>query len=464
MPRVPANLVMTAVSVLVPTCFVLVTFCTSLPSMAFIFSLMGLAEGCLEFFCNTQMIFLYRGSSGPFLQAMFFSQSVGALVSPLIIGSFMSKPLFRQWSNCSLPEELESAISAESLSDIVQRDPALGEMLSRVRYPFYVIAVLQIPIMLSMFYLSYKEGWTQEVSRGTEQEDELEDRREEGPSAYLVLAFASACAFTLDGLLGAFSGLIYTFSTHSVQSVDSEARAAYLPATFWGFTLIGRLLGIFITARLSSVHIIFLDLVGLVFSATLFMIGQKSMAVLFLSTMLTGFFISHCMPALLALTEQFIQVTRDRATSLVASAAFGEAVLPVLMAAVMNKIHPIAYPIFYSVFVVIAVILCFFFVSLGYQTKKSQFNESRFDSFLRSGFFARLMPKKEETMPMQSRQQQQQPQEQFWQGDAGFELAAHDGTFEQQQQQQSSFTVHSQQRNRRAFGDDSFDELANRHI
>uniref|UniRef100_A0A1I8ID03 SH2 domain-containing protein n=1 Tax=Macrostomum lignano TaxID=282301 RepID=A0A1I8ID03_9PLAT len=140
--KVPANLVMTAVSVLVPTCFVLVTFCTSLPSMAFIFSLMGLAEGCLEFFCNTQMIFLYRGSSGPFLQAMFFSQSVGALVSPLIIGSFMSKPLFRQWSNCSLPEELESAISAESLSDIVQRDPALGEMLSRVRYPFYVIAVL----------------------------------------------------------------------------------------------------------------------------------------------------------------------------------------------------------------------------------------------------------------------------------------------------------------------------------
>uniref|UniRef100_A0A1I8GQC3 MFS domain-containing protein n=1 Tax=Macrostomum lignano TaxID=282301 RepID=A0A1I8GQC3_9PLAT len=288
-----------------------------------------------------------------------------------------------------------------------------------------------IPIMLSMFYLSYKEGWTQEVTRGAEQEDELEDRREEGPSAYLVLAFASACAFALDGLLG--------------------------------FTLIGRLLGIFISARLSSVHIIFLDLVGLLFSATLFMIGQKSMAVLFLSTMLTGFFISHCMPALLALTEQFIQVTRDRATSLVASAAFGEAVLPVLMAAVMNKIHPIAYPIFYSVFVVIAVILCFFFVSLGYQTKKSQFNESRFDSFLRSGFFARLMPKKEETMPMQSMQQQQQPQEQFWQGDAGFQSAAHDEAFEQQQQQ-SSFTVQSQQRNRRAFGDDSFDELANRHI
>uniref|UniRef100_A0A1I8FBQ8 Subtilisin n=1 Tax=Macrostomum lignano TaxID=282301 RepID=A0A1I8FBQ8_9PLAT len=190
------------------------------------------------------------------------------------------------------------------------------------------------------------------------------DRREEGPSAYLVLPSHPACAFALDGLLGfvlrlarrtgsrtsrngigtirdgdrdnSGPGILRKFGDGDLGNIrdgnsdgdlgkirrdedlgniereisgnsgrGSRDKSRQDPGT--------RLHADWSPVRhlhkcsLSSVHIIFLDL--------------------------------PLMPALLALTEQFIQVTRDRATSLVASAAFGEAVLPVLMAAKEERCH-----------------------------------------------------------------------------------------------------------------------------
>uniref|UniRef100_A0A1I8JQM2 G_PROTEIN_RECEP_F1_2 domain-containing protein n=1 Tax=Macrostomum lignano TaxID=282301 RepID=A0A1I8JQM2_9PLAT len=211
--EVPANLVMTAVSVLVlvPTCFVLVNpslqpACQAWP---FIFSLMeAWPRAALEFFCKHAMIFLYRAAPGPCSRCS-YSQSVGALVSRAELSARLCQRLSAsgataascQWSNSPGGAGVRRSLRSHIRRRLVGRGTtALGEMLSRVRYPFYVIAVLQDPIMLSMFYLSYKEGWTQEVSRGTANKKMSWKTDAKGVlPAYLVLASLSACAFTLDG-------------------------------------------------------------------------------------------------------------------------------------------------------------------------------------------------------------------------------------------------------------------------
>ncbi|KAL2295387.1 hypothetical protein Nmel_017799, partial [Mimus melanotis] len=151
-----------ASSLAISLVFAIIPLCHNVVVLAVVMAVAGLAMGCIDTISNMQLVKIYQKDSAIFLQALHFFVGFGALLSPLIADPFLSD------TNCILANGTAGASSnlphiRKSLvphqpGNLSHYDlPMKGMVVTRVSYAFWIMALINLPVPIAVFFLLYKE-------------------------------------------------------------------------------------------------------------------------------------------------------------------------------------------------------------------------------------------------------------------------------------------------------------------
>ncbi|KAL7985328.1 hypothetical protein Chor_003898 [Crotalus horridus] len=151
-----------ASSLAISVVFAIIPVCHNVVVLAVVMAVAGLAMGCIDTLSNMQLVKIYQKDSAVFLQALHFFVGFGALLSPLIADPFLSD------TNCILANGTASGSSnlphiRKSLvphhpGNLTHYDlPIKGLVVTRVSYAFWIMALINLPVPIAVFFLLYKE-------------------------------------------------------------------------------------------------------------------------------------------------------------------------------------------------------------------------------------------------------------------------------------------------------------------
>uniref|UniRef100_A0A8B9FK56 Major facilitator superfamily domain containing 4A n=1 Tax=Amazona collaria TaxID=241587 RepID=A0A8B9FK56_9PSIT len=347
-----------ASSLAISLVFAIIPLCHNVVVLAVVMAVAGLAMGCIDTISNMQLVKIYQKDSAIFLQALHFFVGFGALLSPLIADPFLSD------TNCILSNSTANASSnlphiRKSLvphhpGNLSHYDlPMKGMVVTRVSYAFWIMALINLPVPIAVFFLLYKERMVPCFSSSSHpllSADELamETRPPRGdvPAKFALHCFSpghddlfSCCQsknfrgasytyfavhitgalvlFMTDGIVGEYSGFIYSYAVEEPLSVVHKV-AGYLPSLFWGFITLGRLISIPVSYRMKPATMVFINVVGVLITFLLLLIFSYSVVFLFVGTASLGLFLSSTFPSMLAYTEDILQYKGEQGPALAA--------------------------------------------------------------------------------------------------------------------------------------------------
>jgi fucose permease len=248
--------------------------------------LIGMSEATLDVGSNTQLVWVRRARSGPYLNGMFLFAGIGGMLSPLLLS-------------------------------------AVGGV-----WGYRALALLNIPIALWALF-------TQPPARQT-----TEEHAARGSLSPLIFAIFCLLTFVFVGGEVGFSGWIYSYALNI--KLSTEQTAGWLTSFYWFGITLGRLSAIFITARFKPSRIVLTNLTGLVVSLGLILLNPASQTLLWIGSLGFGFFLAPVFPTTFAYLERKTPITGTAAGVLWASGSFGAMVYPWVMGLQMADIGPVS--------------------------------------------------------------------------------------------------------------------------
>ncbi|NXY38255.1 MFD4A protein, partial [Pomatorhinus ruficollis] len=358
-----------ASSLAISLVFAIIPLCHNVVVLAVVMAVAGLAMGCIDTISNMQLVKIYQKDSAIFLQALHFFVGFGALLSPLIADPFLSD------TNCILSNGTANASSnlphiRKSLlphhpGNLSHYDlPMKGMVVTRVSYAFWIMALINLPVPIAVFFLLYKERMVpcfngsshpllsaDELALETRpgDKDELSTSAQRPHTAageldvpllwvfgekkpYLSVCGEGDRVFFLQG---EYSGFVYSYAVEEPLAVVHKV-AGYLPSLFWGFITLGRLISIPVSYRMKPATMVFINVVGVLITFLLLLIFSSSVVFLFVGTASLGLFLSSTFPSMLAYTEDILQYKGCATTVLVTGAGIGEMVLQLLVGSIIH--------------------------------------------------------------------------------------------------------------------------------
>jgi fucose permease len=131
---------------------------------------------------------------------------------------------------------------------------------------------------------------------------------------------------------------IFSYAVHKLPQSFSEKQAALLNSVFWTAFAAGRVVAIPISLYLSVDRMILIDLIGSITALILLLLFSESASILWLSSVLFGFFCASVYPSIIAWTEEKTTVSGKVMSLLAVSAASGDAIVPAIMGYFLS--HP----------------------------------------------------------------------------------------------------------------------------
>ncbi|XP_026719903.1 major facilitator superfamily domain-containing protein 4A [Athene cunicularia] len=334
-----------ASSLAISLVFAIIPLCHNVVVLAVVMAVAGLAMGCIDTISNMQLVKIYQKDSAIFLQALHFFVGFGALLSPLIADPFLSD------TNCILSNSTANASSnlphiRKSLvphhpGNLSHYDlPMKGMVVTRVSYAFWIMALINLAMETRP---AEKDDLSTTVQRphAAGGHDDLfsccQSKNFRGASyTYFAVHITGALVlFMTDGIVGEYSGFIYSYAVEEPLSVVHKV-AGYLPSLFWGFITLGRLISIPVSYRMKPATMVFINVVGVLMSFLLLLIFSRSVVFLFVGTASLGLFLSSTFPSMLAYTEDILQYKGCATTVLVTGAGIGEMVLQLLVGSIIH--------------------------------------------------------------------------------------------------------------------------------
>lgn len=275
--RVPGHLLMSITLAVLAPVIALVPVLTHLWSLILVVLILGMAKGALDVGCNTLLLWVHREKAGPFVNGLHASFGLGAFIAPLIVQIVTS---------------------------------TTGTIL----WVYWSCATLAVPIGIWVFRRpSPTARVIPEQHQGTPMLA--------APLAVMVLCFAF--------YVGAETGYGNFIKTYTVVSdLGKEAQANYLNSAFWGFFTLGRLLGIWLSAKLRAISLLYIDLAGCLASALLVFAFPESITILWIGTILLGIFLAPIFPAMLALSDERMHITGSMAGWFLVGGSVGGMIIP----------------------------------------------------------------------------------------------------------------------------------------
>ncbi|XP_002156593.2 major facilitator superfamily domain-containing protein 4A [Hydra vulgaris] len=351
-------------------------------------ALHGLFGGFQDTATNLRMIIMHGQEVPPYLQTLFFFYGLGAFLSPIIAGRFLSEECnngftddlmefafvrrrrhnmigVNHWIKHSKSSEIMLSLNATS-----QPASVLPKITStRVHYAYFIIAAIHITVTSGLWYLFYVDRKREQEERRRSLSDSEEDsvaslsddslsrseRSEIDPnikSQVLCISFwIASMVFISDGLQGSFGSYIYTYAIKSNIGISHD-DAAYLNSLFWGALAAGRLLAIFVSMYVSPRIMLLVDIIGCLSSILLMFLFRFQAISLWIGTATFGLCLSNIFPTSVSMAESYFRLTGTITCFFVVCSGMGEMTIPLLIGKLFDIIGPTS-------FLVISCILCF---------------------------------------------------------------------------------------------------------
>lgn len=237
----------------------------------------GMTKGALDVGCNTLLLWVHREHASPFLNGLHAAFGLGAFLAPLLVEFVIVRTGAIQWV-------------------------------------YWSFAIAAIPIGIWVY--SHPSPTARTVP----------DEHKDAPHPTLPLAIMVLCFAFYVGAESGYGNFIKTYTI--LRQLGSESDANYLNSAFWGLFTLGRLLGIWISTRLRSITLLYIDLAGCCASLLLILFFPASATILWIGTILLGIFLASIFPALLAVSDERMHVTGSMAGWFLVGGSIGGMSIP----------------------------------------------------------------------------------------------------------------------------------------
>jgi FHS family Na+ dependent glucose MFS transporter 1 len=236
----------------------LVPFIPWLLILAAVLFILGIGEGWLDVGGNTLLVWVHGERVGPFMNGLHFFFGFGALLSPLIVAQTV-------------------------------------KLSGDINWAYWTLALAIFP--LAVLFAAVPSP---EIRKST---DHGSMRR----SNALLVALIAVFFFLHVGAEISYGGWIYSYAV--TMGIAGEIEAAYLTSAFWGSLTLGRLLGIPVSTRLKPYAMILIDLAGTVLAGVIVLLWGRSLAAVWIGTVLMGLAMASLFPASINFAERNMDIT-----------------------------------------------------------------------------------------------------------------------------------------------------------
>jgi len=309
--RLPGHRLMAVTLLLISLCAALVPFMHSLWLLLCLLFVLGLAKSALDVGCNTLLLWIYGEKVGPFMNGLHFFFGLGAFIAPLILARVLL---------------------------------VTGE----IWWVFWLFAILSLPMAVWLWNLPGSPVGTKSQENGNAPFPII-------PVLLIVLAFL----FYVGAEVG-FGNWIYTYAL--TLGLGTQVTAAYLTSAFWGTFTVGRLLGVWISARARAATILFVDLLGCLASLGLILLWPDSAPALWAGAIGLGLFMASIFPTTLMLAGERMHVTGAMTGWFLAGASIGGMSLPWGIGQAFVRIGAAAMPVLVLVTVAVNLLVILLFL------------------------------------------------------------------------------------------------------
>jgi FHS family Na+ dependent glucose MFS transporter 1 len=275
--RIPGHTFMAWVFVIFGIAVGLIPVARTIWILLAVILILGAAKGALDVGCNTLLLWVHREKAGPFVNGLHAAFGLGAFIAPLVVQLIVS---------------------------------ATGT----IHWVYWLFAIAAFPIGIWIY------------SRPSPLARTVPEERKNTPLPILPLAIMVLCFAFYVGAESGYGNFIKTYTI--LLRLGTESDANYLNSAFWGFFTLGRLLGVWVSTRLRSISLLFLDLAGCCASLLLILSFPGSAAILWTGTILLGIFLASIFPALLALSDERMHVTGTMAGWFLVGGSIGGMSIP----------------------------------------------------------------------------------------------------------------------------------------
>jgi len=228
--------------------------------LLFVLFIFGAFQGIVDVGGNVNLLWVYQGEAGPYMNALHFFFGVGAFLSPVILHQVM------RWSQ------------------------------GQITWPFWTLALLSLPGIIGLWALSSPEN----------QQPQQDEKANKKVNSHLIVLMV-ILFFIYVGIESGYSGWIYTYATQA--EIASQSGASYMNSLFWGTLTLGRLISVPLAKKIKPSKL----LIGNFFLAVLFLglilIFPLQPAIVWVVSAGLGLALSSIFPTLLALGESRMTIT-----------------------------------------------------------------------------------------------------------------------------------------------------------
>jgi fucose permease len=230
--------------------------------------------------------------------------------------------------------------------------PFLSQLTSshRWHYSYYIIGLIFLTDVLWILYYSVRDEWhcsirntkdhksyQEECPSFTKSDRNLGQRETQGNKwkdiCLIGLLFLTFCMFV--GGEHSYGNYLYSYARLYLNFPVNWA--VYLNSAFGCSMAIGRLAGIFGALVLRPNHIILIDMVCGSIALTFLGLFSKSASVLWIGTIVYGFFLASLYPATIDWAQLHLHITGKMLAILIAGGATGASTIPLLIGCFFNS-------------------------------------------------------------------------------------------------------------------------------
>lgn len=300
----------------------LVPVMPSVVYLAFIILLIGTCEGVIDVGANLLIFWKFKKNVAPYLNILHFCFGVGSLIPPLIIANLIN-------------------------------------LNNSVKIIYWTIPMLFLPSIIGLLLLPSPKIQNANSGSSIKQDNRL---------SWLIIIVM--ILFLYVGVEISYGNWIYTYSLNT--DLATSVGAAYLTSVYWGSFTFGRLLGIFLSRKVESKIILYLNLIGSSISLLLLILFPETKVILWIATISLGLFMASTFPTLLIIAERQLNISGALTGLMMTGAGLGGVVFPFLLSILYNKKVPVIVPSTLFFVMSITVVL---YLLLNYSLRKHKTQE-----------------------------------------------------------------------------------------
>jgi len=275
----------------------------------------GFAMSLVDMGSNTLLTWVHGEKSAPFMNALHLAFGIGAAISPILIGMFITSTGDIYWS-------------------------------------YWTLAFCMVPLVILFLSVQSPEIRKSEDASENELASQVNGKKARVTLVILLVSFF----FFYVGAEANFGNYITSYVQKSGLAIRDET-AYLINSLFFGTFTFGRLIAIPVTARLKTRQTITIDLIGSVTAFVIMLSFPNSIVALGIGSALAGLSMASVFPTMLTYAEQNLRLTARITSYFYLGISSANMVVSWLIAQLFERSGPFSFVVILTILVFMQVVL-----------------------------------------------------------------------------------------------------------